>query len=301
MPDPTVVLEASAKALLYASLLLVIGASAARWLLLPRVGGELGTEGIAVVERSVARLALLAAVGVVAASGLRVWTHTVAAFGFEGARSRDALELVAVRSRWGSGWRPQMAAAFVLVLASAVTVWRRTAWLLATPAALVMTAVIPRLGHAAGDMVRMAVHTVHLFAGGLWVGTLAVVLLARLPPSIPAAIDRALTRQHVRALILRSFWPIALSGSAAAAAAGVVMALWYVGSWTNLSTTAYGRVLLLKVGLVGTVAVCGGVNWRRLHRSPETGHASLSIAVLESVLALAVVIVTGYLTEIGHP
>lgn len=301
MPDPAVVLEASAKALLYASLLVVIGASAVRWLLLPRVSGELGAECIAVVERSVARLALLAAVGVVAASGLRVWTHTVAAFGFEGARSRDALEVVAVRSRWGYGWKPQMAAAFILGLTSAATVSRRTAWPLATLAALLMTASIPLLGHASGDVARMAVHSVHLFAGGLWLGTLAVVLLVRLPPSIPVATDRAPTRRLVRTLILRGFWPIALFGSAAAAGAGVVMALWYVGSWTNLWASEYGRVLLVKVGLVAAAAICGGVNWRRLHRLPASGDASLSVVVLESMLALAVVIVTGYLTEIGHP
>jgi hypothetical protein len=104
--DPAVVLEAGAKALLYASLLIVIGASATRWLLLPRVIAELGADIVAAIERSVARLALLAAIGAVAASGLRVWTHTVSAFGFDGARSWDTIKVIALQSRWGHGWQP---------------------------------------------------------------------------------------------------------------------------------------------------------------------------------------------------
>ena len=129
MPDPAVVLEGGAKALLYASLLVAIGASAARWLLLRRVTAELGAGRIPAIEQSVARIALWAACLALAASGLRVWTHTVAAFGFDGAGSWDALRLIAFHSRWGQSWGIQFIAALVFVGACAATVWRRTFWL----------------------------------------------------------------------------------------------------------------------------------------------------------------------------
>ena len=80
MPDPAVLLEAGATALLYASLLIAIGASALRWLLLPRAAKELGPDRILAIELSIARLAPGAASAALAACILRVWTHTVSAF-----------------------------------------------------------------------------------------------------------------------------------------------------------------------------------------------------------------------------
>ena len=107
--------------------------------------------------------------------------------------------------------------------------------------------------------------------------------------------------RHVRLLILRNFSPIALFSAATASAAGAVAAYFYIGSFSNLWTTAYGRVLLLKVALVGAVGGCGFVNWRRLKRIIPYEADSLAIILLEAVLAIAVVLVTALLTETGHP
>jgi putative copper export protein len=147
----------------------------------------------------------------------------------------------------------------------------------------------------------MVLHTVHILAGGFWLGTLAVVLLIRLPQSSLASIEPSLTPRRIRLLILRRFSPIALSGSLIAVVAGLLAAWLYVGAFANLWMTAYGRVLVLKVGLVGAASICGYVNWRHLRRWRADSESSMSIMVLEATLAIAVVIVTGYLTEIGHP
>lgn len=301
MPDPAVVLEGSAKALLYASLLVAIGASAVRWLLLRRVIAELGAGLVLVIEQSVARIALGAASLALAASGLRVWTHTVAAFGFYGARSWGALSLIALHSRWGQSWGTQFIAALVFMVACAATVWRRTFWPLATLSAVGFTATIPFLGHASGDMARMAVHALHILAAGVWLGTLAAVLLISVPPASLGPMGMPLTARRMRLLILRRFSPIALPSAATVVAAGLVASWFYVGVVSNLWTTAYGRLLVLKAGLVVGVSVCGYVNWRRLRKLHEESGSSALIVVLEATLAAAVVIVTGYLTEIGHP
>jgi putative copper export protein len=301
VPDPAVVLEGSAKALLYASLVVAIGASAARWLLLPRVISELGADLVPVIEQSIARIALGAACLALAASGLRVWTHSVAAFGFDGAISWDTLRLIALHSRWGQSWRIQFIAALVFVVACAATVWRRTFWPLATLSAVGFTATIPLLGHAAGDMARMAVHALHVLAAGLWLGTLATVLLIAVPSASLDPMGRPLTGRRIHLIILQRFSPIALPSAATVIAAGIVASCFYVGAVSNLWTTTYGRFLLVKAGLVVGILVCGYLNWRRLRKLHEESSPSASIVLLETMLAAAVVIVTGYLTEIGHP
>lgn len=68
--DPSVVLEGGVKALLYASLVVATGASAARWLLLLRVTAEFGASCAANIDHSVARIALLGACVALAVSGL---------------------------------------------------------------------------------------------------------------------------------------------------------------------------------------------------------------------------------------
>jgi putative copper export protein len=165
---------------------------------------------------------------------------------------------------------------------------------------MAFTATIPLLGHASGDAARMALHSLHIFAAGAWLGTLAVVLLIRLPPLTVVSNEPRATRQRLRLLILRRFAPIALSAAAMAVAAGIVAAWLYLGALANLWTAAYGRVLLLKIVLVGAVSACGYTNWRRLRSSPRDD-GSMSIIMLELTLAIAVVIVTGVLTEVSHP
>jgi putative copper export protein len=301
VPDPAVLLEAGAKALMYTSLLIAIGAIALRWLLLPRAAKELGPDRILAIELSIARLAPGAASAALAACILRVWTHTVSAFGLADAASWDNLRLIALESRWGQSWKLQTAAALILVVASAAIVWRREAWPLATLAVLLFTATIPLLGHAAGDAFRVVLHTVHILAGGFWLGTLAVVLLMRIPAAGPDSIEPRLTARRVRMIILRRFSTLALPSAAAAAAAGIVAAYLYVGTFSNLWATAYGRVLLVKVALVGGISIVGYVNWQRLRRLRVEDEPSVTIIILEAALAAAVVLVTSILTEIAHP
>jgi putative copper export protein len=217
------------------------------------------------------------------------------------AESWDNIKLIALESRWGQSWKLQTAAALILLIACAITASRRAAWPLATLAVLVFTATIPLLGHAAGDTFRVALHAAHILAGGSWLGTLGVVLLMRIPVTSFDSVEPRVTGRRVRLIILRRFSTLALPSAATAAAAGIVAAYIYVGAFSNLWTTAYGRVLLVKVALVGGISIAGYFNWQRLRRLHESGEASAAIVVLEAVLAAAVVLVTGFLTEIAHP
>ena len=299
MPDATVQLEAGVKVFLYASVLLVIGASGLRWLLLPRASAELGELRMRLIERKSAGLALVASLCALGSCAARLWTHTAAAFGLS-ETNLDNLKLIALQSRWGQGWRVEVAAAFLLTIACAITLLRREAWPSSTIFAVVFTCTIPLLGHAAGNRWREALHSVHILAGGLWLGTLIVVLAVRIPDLNLNAVSRA-SQRRFRLALLRDFWMVALPGAATTVAAGVVIAFLYVGGFANLWATAYGRILLLKVALVGAIGICGFVNWRRLKRTIGDKLEPLTMILLEAALTGALVLVTALLTETGHP
>ena len=82
---------------------------------------------------------------------------------------------------------------------------------------------------------------------------------------------------------------------------GLTAAWWYVGSIDALATSAYGRLLLLKLFLVADVATCGFLNWQRLRRPAAEAAGGDLFVTLEVALAVAVVIVTAVLTEVEHP
>ncbi len=299
MPDPAVVLEAGAKAFLYASLLLLIGANALHWLLLPRCAEELGPR-VGMLSRSGARIAFRAAAVALCACIFHAWAHTVAAFGFDDA-GWDNVKLIALQSRWGHSWQLQTAAAAIVVVACAAAAKRRAAWPFETLAVLLFTATLPLLGHAAGDVLRVTLHIVHVLAAGIWLGTLAMVLVVRIPYDDADSLPAAYAGQRMRSVILRRFWLVAIPSAAMAVLAGVVAAYLYIGSLSNLWTTAYGRILLVKIVLVGGIAACGYSNWQRLRRLHPQKFSGETLIVLEALLTIAVVLVTALLTETGHP
>ena len=99
--DPALLLEGSAKALLYASLLIALGASAVRWLLLPRAASDLPLHTPPLLEDAVARVAANAALMAFVACVLRLGTHAVSAFGLTDRLSWGNIKLIALQSRWG--------------------------------------------------------------------------------------------------------------------------------------------------------------------------------------------------------
>ncbi|MGW0546930.1 copper resistance CopC/CopD family protein [Streptomyces altiplanensis] len=92
----------------------------------------------------------------------------------------------------------------------------------------------------------MPVDILHLLAVATWLGGLAALLVAlyRVPD-----IERG---------AVRNFSRVAFAGVAVLAATGLYQSWRQVGSWSALTGTAYGRLLLVKIGLV-TVLV--GTAW----------------------------------------
>ena len=135
----------------------------------------------------------------------------------------------------------------------------RAGWVLAAASGASMCVALPLLGHAAGSVGRMAIHTAHLLGAGLWIGTLAALwMVARVESSgRPGAV------QEIPEALFRQFSTIALSGSALLLVAGLFASALYIQTPSSLLTTPYGRALLVKTTLVAAIGACGFINWRR--------------------------------------
>ena len=299
MTDQILFWEAAPKALLYAGLLPAVGAGAAHWILLPRLVGVLSPDARARVDRSLGRIGLASALLVLAATLLRAWTHTVAAFGFADAQSWESVRVIAFESRWGGGWSRQALAAGLLSASYLIVqVAPRAGWALAAASGASLCVALPLLGHAAGSASRMAIHTAHLAGAGLWLGTLvALWVVARLESR--RADDRE--ESPVAAALLQQFSRLAFAGAALLAIAGLVAAALYVGSIPALWASSYGRMVSLKVGLSAAIAACGYVNWRRFGDADSERPGLPTTVPLEVALALAVILATSVLTELEHP
>jgi putative copper export protein len=281
----TVWLEAAPKALVYIAVLLAVGACAVKWLVVPRA--DVAPEQRDACEHRLARVLLTATAAAVLALLLRWLAHTFAAFGPADWRTGESLRVIAVDSQWGEGWRLQLICAG-LGFAAALLIpgHKYIGWPTATVAAIALCLSTPLLGHAAGSGTRLTFHALHLLGGGAWLGGLACIVLV-----------------GPRAALLARFTPVALAGSSLIVLAGLVMAVEYVAQVSNLWRTTYGRTLLLKLAFFAGVSTCGYLNWRKWGSGPGASAAAGSdrTARVESLLALAVVLVTALLTELEHP
>ncbi|MFD9327445.1 copper resistance CopC/CopD family protein [Streptomyces sp. NPDC060065] len=95
----------------------------------------------------------------------------------------------------------------------------------------------------------MPVDVLHLLAVALWLGGLSTLLVALFRAPADAQIDAPAVRRFSR---------VAFSSVIALVATGSYQAWRQVGSWSALTDTAYGQLLLVKIGLV-TVLV--GIAW----------------------------------------
>jgi putative copper export protein len=262
--------------------------------------GDAETVGIAL-----ARAGTLSAALVPLALLLRLFTHAVAVFGFPDGLSIEQIRTVAFETRWGGHWQIQLLTA-ALLLASSILVRLRSATSRLWPslACVALAYAIPLVGHAAGSAWRVLLHGTHILAGGIWLGSLAVMLLIRFPARRED--DDRHAHGHERELrrtLLRGFAPVALTGATVLLLTGATMAWLYLGPLTNLVASAWGRLLDAKVVVLSGVVACGFVNWRRLaaDSTVQSGPARSRIMMLEALLAAVVVLITAFLTETAHP
>jgi hypothetical protein len=97
----------------------------------------------------------------------------------------------------------------------------------------------------------------HFAASGIWIGGLAALLLGM--RGAPSAI---------KAISVRRFSTIAAAGILVVCVTGMARAYNELSSLADLTTTPYGRTVLLKSALFGVIAILGAISrWRSVPRA----------------------------------
>jgi copper transport protein len=167
-------------------------------------------------------------------------------------------------------------------------------------------------GHAGvtePELLVMSSDTLHVLAMSAWAGGLVALLLA-----VPAATRKLEPPDRTRLLAacLRRFSPLALAAVAVLLATGTYQSIVHLESLGDLTGSAFGRAILIKIGLIMALISLGALNLRRnrpaLERLASEGAAPgsagrlLRRAVQTEVALIAVVLgVTAALTSYPPP
>ena len=167
-------------------------------------------------------------------------------------------------------------------------------------------------GHASvtnPEFVVMSSDALHVLAMSAWVGGLASLLVA-----LPAATRRleAPDRTRLLAACVRRFSPLALASVATLLATGTYQSILYLESIGDLTSSAFGRAILIKIVLIVALIALGALNMRRnkpdLDRlategAPPGGAGRLLRRAVQTEVALIAVVlaVTAALTSYPPP
>lgn len=237
-----------------------------------------------------------------------------------GSMSAGQLSTVIFQSAWGLTWL--LHAFFALIFLAGLIgtgAGGRNArgWGVMAFAAVGM-AFIPALsGHAWGaeEMRTIVVLStfLHVFAGGVWLGGLMVLLFAGLPAlrrgAVEERVDEASGPKRKPAVVglssmVNAFSRLAVVAVAILVLTGAVSAWVHLESPGDLIGTGYGRTLLVKVGVALAAFALGFYNWKvvrpSLRERQETGILRIP-ASLEFFIGLLVLVITALLVSQSLP
>jgi putative copper export protein len=146
------------------------------------------------------------------------------------------------------------------------------------------------------------VNALHALVGGLWIGTLAVLLMAGL-----AAVLRDAPRERrgvLAADMVNGFSPLALRCGVLLVLSGLTTAWMHLNPLSSLWSTPYGYTLLAKLCVVAVVFGLGGWNWRRQRPRLGSEQAAGMIrrsSIMEVSTATVVLIITAILVSLPSP
>lgn len=283
-----------ARAATFGAILVIGGAGAVRWLLF-RGANDLDQRVRPRLERDAARIGASAAIVLLPALAL--------AFAAQLNAFRDPLEPMAseasilLGTTWGRAWLAQCGLALLaLILFACAQRWSR-AWIGAAVVATALACTPAFMGHAfgteTGAALAVVADAVHVLAGATWLGGLFVLsaALAAEHQRAPGQLGRT-----ALALLIR-FSPLALTCAAAIVATGVFATWLHFTALRDFWTTAYGRLLSLKLAFFLGVVAAGAFNWRRatpiLARTGEASEIRSAMRV-ELLIGALLILVTAY-------
>jgi putative copper export protein len=278
----------------FASLLATMGALLFGLLVVPRASTAPTAEADQEIRGRLGRLARGYSIALLAFLVLRV------------AAQRAALGDVAplgallLHTTWGWGVLAQLAGALLAIFAATGRM-PAMSWI-----AVLAMAVSPALsGHAVAaerlPALAIIADVVHVLAAAGWLGMLFAVALAVLPVARRAAGGGTVAARYVSA-----FSPLALVAASLLVLSGFLSALTHLTALGELTSTAYGKTLLIKLAVLLPVLLLGAYNWRvirpRLNAQPAGAMDRLRVSsVAELVIGALVLAVTAVLVATPPP
>lgn len=288
------------------TLVMLLGLIALHLLILPRFVRQAGPDGLAMlaaIDHASNRWARATLIGVAAVSLARLAAQHAAFFGVDTPWSRATLGALLWNSPWAQAWWLALGATGVGLLGTHwISRGRVQGWLTLGAAALALVTSIAMSGHAAaGTVLAVAIHALHVLGAGGWIGSLAVLMLVAVPTVLRLG---GANRDTLVAGLIGAFSPAALGFAGLLVITGTIAAWRNIGSVAELWLSPYGQLLLAKLALLSMVAATGAFNWRRL--LPSLGSAATTSrlrrsATIELAVALLVLVVTAVLVATPMP
>ncbi len=213
------------------------------------------------------------------------------------------INAIVLESAWGRAWLIQMVSGGLLLalLTAGERRWARFGTLALLP---LLAASMGAAGHALSapwpPAVVVSAHAVHLMGAGVWLGSLFMLLVA----GLPAARSSGSGTSARMTTMVSVFSPLGLACGALVVMTGVVSAAAHLGSIRAIWATDYGRVLILKLGIVAVVAGLGGYNWLRMRPGLASSREGKPLRVaggFELAFAVLVLLVTAVLVATRPP
>ena len=286
----------------FIGLVLMIGAVVFRFGVIERGRKFLSDDVVDAIDRQTRNVALIAATIALVGNLVRLWLQSGSLHGSARMWEPGLLQAMLFDTGWGKAW---LAQAFATI-AFAVSVRMRTqnpieSWIAALVFAFIGGATPAFAGHAAAVEQMAAIpifnDSVHFIAASAWLGTLAVLLFAGVPPIVRTSHQPF----SDAATLVRTFSPLALFAAAVAIFTGTVSAFVHIKAIPELWTTPYGQTLSIKLLIVMLTATTGAYNWKVVSPRLGTEHATLHIrrsALAEVVIAAAIIAVTAVLVAL---
>jgi copper transport protein len=149
-------------------------------------------------------------------------------------------------------------------------------------------------GHAAAGRwplrFTVAAQALHVVGAGAWLGGLAM-LIAEMRVASTVSLSAVRRFSNLAAIML-----------AAVVSTGVLRTYHEVGDWTALLTSPYGRIVLIKIGLLLIIAALGAVNrWRHVPVASSEPRLLERTARIEVGLAVLATIAAAVLATLAPP
>lgn len=161
-------------------------------------------------------------------------------------------------------------------------------------AGCVMLITLTQLSHAAeGNLVTLMADWLHVIAGSVWVGGLLGFPMLLLGPLRGMQAEE---RSRLLGRAVRRFSIVTTAAVAVLVVTGVYASLLRLPDLSALVETAYGRALIMKLGMVTLMLAVGAINLHDRGRDPFG-----RMVMFELLLALGVFVATGFLTSLPPP